>query len=84
MSDFRKFRRDSNSLRNAAVRPVTMRRNQRRRPQMLILARGRSRAAYENGVRYTISQEEEQKNEGEARVIAWCEGFRSKHAYAVD
>ncbi|CAF2055980.1 unnamed protein product [Brassica oleracea var. botrytis] len=44
MSDFRKFRRDSNSLRNAAVRPVTMRRNQRRRPQMLILARGRSRA----------------------------------------
>ncbi|CAF2154265.1 unnamed protein product [Brassica napus] len=44
MSDFKKFLRDSYSLRNAAVRPVTTRRNQRRRPRMLILARGRSRA----------------------------------------
>ncbi|CAN6991066.1 hypothetical protein IGI04_003384 [Brassica rapa subsp. trilocularis] len=44
ISDFRKFLRDSYSLRNAAVRPVTTRRNQRRRPRMLILARGRSRA----------------------------------------
>ncbi|CAN7060446.1 unnamed protein product [Brassica rapa subsp. trilocularis] len=44
MSDFRKFLRDSYSLRNTAVRPVTTRRNQRRRPQILILARGRSRA----------------------------------------
>uniref|UniRef100_A0A0D3AS19 Glycosyltransferase 61 catalytic domain-containing protein n=1 Tax=Brassica oleracea var. oleracea TaxID=109376 RepID=A0A0D3AS19_BRAOL len=44
MSDFRKFLRDSYSLRNAAVRPVTTRRNQQRRPRMLILARGRSRA----------------------------------------
>ncbi|CAG7897822.1 unnamed protein product, partial [Brassica rapa] len=38
--------RDSYSLRNAAVRPVTTRRNQRRRPQILILARGRSRAVF--------------------------------------
>ncbi|RID64447.1 hypothetical protein BRARA_E03384 [Brassica rapa] len=38
MSNFRKFLRE-----NVAVRPVTMRSNQRRRPRMLILARGRSR-----------------------------------------
>ncbi|KAJ4887452.1 Glycosyltransferase family 61 protein [Raphanus sativus] len=46
MSDFRRFLRDAYSLRNAAVRPVTTRKNQqrRRRPRMLILARGRSRA----------------------------------------
>ncbi|CAF2078018.1 unnamed protein product [Brassica napus] len=49
MSDFRKFLRDSCSLRNAAVRPVTTRRNQRRRPRMLILARGRSRAFTNSG-----------------------------------
>ncbi|CAN6919773.1 unnamed protein product [Brassica oleracea] len=49
MSDFRKFLRDSYSLRKAAVRPVTTRRNQRRRPRMLILARGRSRAFTNSG-----------------------------------
>ncbi|CAH8388699.1 unnamed protein product, partial [Eruca vesicaria subsp. sativa] len=44
MSDFRRFLRDTYSLRNAAARPVITRRNQRRKPRMLILARGRSRA----------------------------------------
>ncbi|KAL0857334.1 hypothetical protein Bca101_062488 [Brassica carinata] len=45
MADFRKFLRDAYSLRNDAVRPVTTRKNQRRRrPRILILARGRSRA----------------------------------------
>ncbi|XP_023642170.1 protein O-linked-mannose beta-1,4-N-acetylglucosaminyltransferase 2 [Capsella rubella] len=41
MSDFRSFLRDAYSLRNAAV---TTRQMRRRRPRILILARGRSRA----------------------------------------
>ncbi|KAF8100219.1 hypothetical protein N665_0229s0047 [Sinapis alba] len=49
MSGFRKFLRDAYSLRNAAVRLVTKRKSQRRRPRMLILARGRSRAFTNTG-----------------------------------
>ncbi|CAH2053410.1 unnamed protein product [Thlaspi arvense] len=41
MSDFRRFLRDTYSLRNAAV---TTRQSRRRRPRILILSRGRSRA----------------------------------------
>ncbi|CAN6867170.1 unnamed protein product, partial [Brassica oleracea var. botrytis] len=35
------------------------------------------------GIEIICSQEEEQKNEGEARVIEWCECFRSKHVYGI-
>ncbi|KAJ4886848.1 Glycosyltransferase family 61 protein [Raphanus sativus] len=44
MSDFRRFLRDAYSLRNAAVKTRKNQLRRRRRPRMLILARGRSRA----------------------------------------